>query len=431
MDTQSVIQLLTILFLLLLSAFFSSAETALTSANKVKIGGLAKENNRRAILLEKILQNYGKMLSTILIGNNIVNITASALVTTLTIRIWGDVAIGIATGILTIVILLFGEIIPKHLASFYADRVALAYSPVIYALITLLTPVIYLVNSLSHGIMFLLRIDTSKKVSAMTEHELKTYVDVSHEDGIIETEEREMIYNVFDFRDALAKDIMIPRINMTTVCADATYQELLAVFKDSMYTRIPVYENDTDHIIGIVNVKDLLLVESKDEFQIKNILRDAYYTYEFKKSADLLLEMRELAANVTLVLNEYGATVGMITLEDLLEEIVGEIRDEYDEDEKEFIQAISEREYLVEGGMKLSDLNDALDLELLSDDYDSIGGIIIELLDSLPEDGASVTTENGTLLKVEGINQNRIEKVRIILPEPFTFNNEQNSSSEQ
>lgn len=263
-----------------------------------------------------------------------------------------------------------------------------------------------------------MRIDPSQKPSTMTESELKTYVDVSHEDGVIETEEREMIYNVFDFSDALAKDIMIPRINMTTVSVDASYDMVLSVFRESMYTRLPVYQEEKDNIIGLINIKDFILNADPENFSVGQILRDAHYTYEFKKSADLMLEMREKTTNVAFVLNEYGATVGMITLEDLLEEIVGEIRDEYDEDEEEFIQEVGERCYLVEGSMKLDDINDALDTELNSEDYDSIGGIIIEYLDRLPEDNEEVTLENGITLKVQGIDQNRICKVLMTLPEP-------------
>lgn len=282
----------------------------------------------------------------------------------------------------------------------------------------LLTPLIYIVDRLSVGIMILLHVDPNKKKDQITESELKTYVDVSHEDGVIESEEREMIYNVFDFSDAVAKDIMIPRIDMSTINVEAGYEELLGVFKEYMYTRIPVYQDDNDNIIGLVNIKDFILVEDRENFKITDILRDAYYTYEFKKTADLMIEMREKRFNVAFVLNEYGSCVGMITLEDLLEEIVGEIRDEYDADEDELIQEIGERQYLVEGGMKLDDINDALGTELESEDYDSIGGIIIEILDRMPVPGDEVTTEAGIMLRAENVQQNRITKVLMTLPEP-------------
>ena len=416
MDTPGVIQLVFLFIMILLSAFFSSAETALSTVNRVRMRSLEEEGNKRAARVNKILENYSKMLSSILIGNNIVNLSASALATTLAMRV--NLAVGIATGILTFVILLFGEITPKTWAMVYSEKIALAYSGIIYRLMQLLTPVIFAVDKLAGGILRLLRIDPKKRMNTMTESELRTYVDVSHEDGVIESEEREMIYNVFDFSDALAKDIMIPRINMVTVSLDASYDKVMSVFREHMYTRLPVYQDDKDNIIGLINIKDFILTEDRESFQVQNILRDAHYTYEYKKVADLLYEMRETTKSVTFVLSEYGATVGMITLEDLLEEIVGEIRDEYDADEEEFIQEVAERTYLVEGSMKLDDINDELGTTLDSEDYDSIGGIIIECLDRLPEDEEEVTLENGIRLKVQGISQNRIEKVLMTLPEP-------------
>ncbi len=429
MDSSAVIQFVILLLLLMLSAFFSSAETALSTVNRVRMRALEEEGNRRAARVNRILDHYGKMISTILIGNNIVNITASSLATTLALRI--NLMVGIATGILTIVVLLFGEIVPKTWANLNNEKIALAYSGIIYGLMQILTPVIFLVDKLSNGILRLLHIDPNKKPSAMTETELKTYVDVSHEDGVIESEEKEMIYNVFDFSDAVAKDIMIPRINMVTVNVEASYQDVLQIFRESMYTRLPVHQDDKDNIIGLINIKDFILSANQDDFSVRSILREAHYTYEYKKSADLLLEMREITMNVAFVLNEYGATVGMITLEDLLEEIVGEIRDEYDADEAEYIQAMDEGTYLVEGSMKLDDINDVLGTTLDSEDYDSIGGIIIEYLDRLPEDGEEVELDCGIRLKVQGIDQNRICKVVMTLPEETSQENSKASCEKE
>ncbi|MBD5530302.1 MAG: HlyC/CorC family transporter [Lachnospiraceae bacterium] len=429
MDSSAVIQFVILLLLLVLSAFFSSAETALSTVNRVRMRALEEEGNRRAARVNRILDHYGKMISTILIGNNIVNITASSLTTTLALRI--NLMVGIATGILTIVVLLFGEIVPKTWANLNNEKIVLAYSGIIYGLMQILTPVIFLVDKLSNGILRLLHIDPNKKPSAMTETELKTYVDVSHEDGVIESEEKEMIYNVFDFSDAVAKDIMIPRINMVTVNVEASYQDVLQIFRESMYTRLPVHQDDKDNIIGLINIKDFILSANQDDFSVRSILREAHYTYEYKKSADLLLEMREITMNVAFVLNEYGATVGMITLEDLLEEIVGEIRDEYDADEAEYIQALDESTYLVEGSMKLDDINDVLGTTLDSEDYDSIGGIIIEYLDRLPEDGEEVELNCGIRLKVQGIDQNRICKVVLTLPEETSQENSEDSREKE
>ncbi len=414
MDTDGVIQLFSVLVLVFLSAFFSSAETSLTTANRVRLKALADEGNRRAQTALYVLERYGKMLSAILIGNNIVNLYASSLVTTLALRI--SIPVGIATGILTVVILLFGEIVPKNMAMVYSEKMALFYAGIIAGLMKLMTPVIFLVDKLAGGIMRILHIDANQR-TAMTETELRTYVEVSHEDGVIESEEREIIYNVFDFSDAVAKDIMIPRIDMATISLEADYDEIMELFRECMYTRIPVYQEDKDNIIGMINIKDFILVPDRESFGIKDIMREAYYTYEYKKTADLLIEMREKRVNVSFVLNEYGATVGMITLEDLLEEIVGEIRDEYDEDEEELMQKVGERSYLVEGGMKLSDINDELGTVLESEDYDSIGGLMIENLDRLPEDEETITTDQGITLQVKGINQNRIAKVLMTLPE--------------
>lgn len=425
MDSSAVIQFVILLLLLVLSAFFSSAETALSMVNRVRMRALEEEGDKRAARVNRILDRYGKMISTILIGNNIANIMMSSLATTLALRI--NLMVGIATGTLTIVILLFGEIVPKTWANSNNEKIALAYSGIIYGLMQILTPVIFLVDKLSNGILRLLHIDPNKKPSAMTETELKTYVDVSHEDGVIESEEKEMIYNVFDFSDAVAKDIMIPRINMVTVNVEASYHDVLEIFRESMYTRLPVHQDDKDNIIGLINIKDFILNANQDDFSVRSILREAHYTYEYKKSADLLLEMREITMNVAFVLNEYGATVGMITLEDLLEEIVGEIRDEYDADEAEYIQAMDEGTYLVEGSMKLDDINDVLGTTLDSEDYDSIGGIIIEYLDRLPEDGEEVELDCGIRLKVQGIDQNRICKVVLTLPEETSQENSEDS----
>ena len=416
MDTTGVIQIVTLVILVFLSGFFSSAETAYSTVNRVRIRTLAQENHKGALRVLGILDQYGKMLSAILIGNNIVNLSASSVATTFAIKIWGSYIVGIVTGILTFVILIFGEIIPKTWAMQRSEKITLMYSGTIRLWMTILTPVIFIIDKLSNWILRFLHISSDGNNFSITEKELKTYVDVSHEGGVIESEERELIYNVFDFGDTVAKDIMIPRIQMTTIPLDATYQELLSTFQDSMFTRIPVYDDDPDHIIGVVNIKDFILVKDKEKFQLKKILREAYYTYEYKSVSDLLMEIREKSLSIAFVLSEYGATVGMITMEDMIEELVGEIRDEYDADEEELIQEIDEGQYLVEGQMKLDDINDALDIELDSEDYDSIGGLIIEKLDRLPQDKEAIVLDNGITLQADGVQDNRIVKVLITLP---------------
>ena len=416
LDTASIIQAVILILLLLLSAFFSSAETSLTTINPIKVRTLIENGNKRAMTLQKVTEQHGKMLSAILIGNNIVNISASSLATTMAIDIWGNFAVGIATGILTILVLLFGEIMPKNIAMIKSEPLALFYAPIIYGLMWILTPVIFIIDTIAGFFLKLVHINPGQK-NLMTENELRTYVDVSHEDGVIESEEKDMIINVFDFSDSVAKDIMIPRIDMLTIEENAGYHELMALFRECMYTRIPVYKEDRDNIIGLVNIKDFILVNDKDTFKVSDIIRDAYYTYEFKKTADLLMEMKKTTNNVAFVLSEYGACVGMITLEDLLEEIVGEIRDEYDEDEDEYIKKVSKDCYLIDGNRKLDDINDALGTKLESEDYDSIAGLVLQILDRMPTAGEEVQTPDGIRIKVESINQNRITKVLLRLPQ--------------
>ena len=418
MDSGIIFQAIAIVILIALSSFFSSAETAMTTVNKIRIQSLSEQGDKRAIILEKVISDAPKMLSAVLIGNNIVNMSVSSLMTTLTIKVLGNAYVGIATGILTLLILIFGEITPKNMATIHAEKLSLAYARIIYGLMFILTPVVFIVNKITAGVLILFHVDPNAKTNAMTEHELRTLVNVGEKDGIIENEEKQMIYNVFDFGDSTAKDVMIPRIDMTFVDINCTYDELMAIFSEDMHTRFPVYEDNTDNVIGIINMKDLLIYPKEKPFAIRNILREPYFTYEYKATADLMIEMRKASVNLAIVLDEYGATAGLVTLEDLLEEIVGEIRDEYDENEVEDIKEIQPgREYAVQGSAKLDDINDTLHIHLESKDYDSIGGYIIEQLDCLPKDGQSVTLESGIRLVVDRIDKNRIELVHIWLPE--------------
>lgn len=416
MDTEGVIQLVILFVLLILSAFYSGAETALTTVSEIKLNTLAEAGDKKAIRVLKLLEKKSKMLSAILIMNNIVNLSASALVTTLTARIWpGYVAV--ATGILTLVILVFGEINPKTIATIHNEGLSLHFGGIIMATMKLLTPVIFIVDKLSMLFLKILRVDPEQAKSVLTENEIRTILDASHEEGVIETGEREMIDNVFDFGDSLAKDVMIPRIEMTCVNVDANYWELKEQFEVHKYTRIPVYEESTDNIVGIINMKDVLFYEDVNNFNIRNLMREANFTVEYKKTSELMVEMRQNHISMTLVLDEYGDTVGLVTLEDLLEEIVGEIRDEFDEDEENLIQEVGERQYLVDGSLKIDDINDALGTDLNSENYDSIGGIIIEKLERVPEVGDRVELDDGTVLTTVHMDKNHIEQIRMELPE--------------
>lgn len=423
-------QLITVIILLCLSAFFSSSETALTTVNQIRMRTLADNGDKRAARVLRVTGNPGKMLSAILIGNNIVNLSASSISTSLAIHLFGNTGAGIATGILTFLILIFGEVTPKTMATIKADSMSLTAAAPIGFLMKILTPVIFIINKLSLGLMFLLHVNIKDAQKKMTEEELRTIVDVSQENGVIEHEERDMIHNLFDFGDAEAKEIMVPRIDMTFVQADATYQEVLDIFRQDMFTRLPVYEDSTDNVIGIINMKDFLLQNDTPEFSVRNLLREPYFTYEHKNTADLFLEMRKSSISLAIVLDEYGVTAGLITLEDLLEEIVGEIRDEYDADEEDDITRISDREFYVLGSANLNDVSEALSLHFTSDDYDTIGGYCLGLLDHLPEKNEIILTDNNILLRIDRMEKNRIERIYIRLQEPLEETSSEQKSEE-
>ena len=429
MDPTGAIQILSLLILLLLSGYFSSAETAYTAANELGLKEEAENGKKQAVIALKLLDNKSKLLSAILIFNNIVNLSASALTTTIAMKYLGSAYIALATGILTFILLIVGEITPKTLATVKSETIALRYASVLYFVVKLLTPVIFIIDKLSRAFLKLFNVDPDAAREAMTEYELRSIVAASHEDGVIETEERQMIDNVVDFGDSCAKDVMIPRVEMCSLSVDATFDELKEVFFDKKYTRIPVFEETPDNIVGVLNMKDLLFYQNYDGFNIREIMREPNFTFEYKKTSDLLMEMRENTIPMIFVLDEYGATVGLVTLEDLLEEIVGEIRDEYDEDEADLIKEIGENEYLLDGTLKLDDINNALGTTLSSEEYDSIGGLIIEKLDHIPEVNESVELkEEHIRLTVNQMDKTHIESVIMqILP----YSSEEDSESEE
>lgn len=415
MDPSDAAQPIILFVLLLLSAFFSSSETALTTVNKLRIRTLADDDVRGAKTVIKLIEDPGRMLTAILIGNNIVNISASSIATVMATNFFDSKWVGLVIGILTFLILVFGEITPKSMATINAEKLSLRVAGPIYFVSKLLTPIIFIMNKICNGILLLFRMDPSAKSAAITENEFRTILDFSQEEGVIESEERRMITNVVDFGDSLAKDVMVPRIDMAFANADFTYEELVQAFSEEKYTRMPVYSESRDNVIGIVNLKDVFFYNGDTKnFNILDIMREPYFTYEYKKTSELLIEMRRNSIPLAIVLDEYGATAGLITIEDLLEEIVGEIRDEYDDDEEDSIQAVSENEFIVDGNTKLDEINEGLGLNIESDDYDSIAGHIIYLLDHLPEEGETVTDKN-VVFTVTAVDKNRIDKIHILL----------------
>lgn len=425
MDSSDASQIIILLILLLLSAFFSSAETCLTTVNKVRMQSMAEDHVKNASTVLKLIEKPTQLLSGILIGNNIVNLTASSLTTSYAIRIAqrnglpisASVFTGVATGVLTVLILIFGEIVPKSLATVNAEKLALLYAKPVYALTQILRPVSFLMNQISFGLLKLLRVDVSPR-PVITENELLTMVNVSHEEGVIESEEREMITNVVDFGDSLAKDVMVPKMDVEFANVDFTYQELMECYSKKKFTRMPVYKESRDNILGIINLKDIFFYEgSHEDFKISEVMREPYFTYEYKKISELFFEMKKESIPMAIVLDEYGATAGLLTIEDLIEEIVGEIRDEYDGYEEDEITRLDDENYILLGVAKLDDINEQLGIDIESEDYDSIAGHVINLLDHFPKTGERVSDKYAEYL-VLSAEKNRIDKVKLhLLPQ--------------
>ena len=413
--STTIIKFIILIILLAMSAFFSSAETAFISADKFAIRQLIQEGKKRAKLVSKILEDKDSMISAILIGNNIVNISASSLTTTLVYETYGNEFVSLATGILTMVVLLCGEIIPKTLAGKYAEKISMTYAPILYTMVKIMTPIIWVVNLVSAFFMKLFGIETKATDTRVTEDVLKTMLDMSLEDDEIEPEEHEIINNVLEANEFCAKDIMVPRSNVVGITDQYTYEEVISVFKDEKYSRLVVLNEDRDIVLGILHMKDVVFIEP-EEFDMRKLLRHPYFTCETKKTQDILTELRRTSNSMAVVLDEYGGLAGILTIEDIVEEYVGQIRDEYDEDELKQIKKIDDRTYEVEGALNLSDLNDALGIELESENYNSVGGFIIEKLDEFPQAGDKIDTD-GVHFEVIDVEDNRIEKVLVKIKE--------------
>lgn len=414
MDPSYTWQIVALIILIAMSSFFSMSETALMAVSKIRLRHMVEEEVPGAKLVEKLLEDPNKLLGAILIGNNIVNIGASSLATILATNIFGNSGVGIATGVMTVLILIFGEITPKSIAKQKSDTVALKVARTIKFTVFIFKPFINIFTAISSLFIRMLGCDPNATEPFITEEELKTMVDVSEEEGVLENVEKEMIFNVFEFADQQVKDIMVQRVDIVSVDEDATYDEVMEVIKSEQFSRIPVYNQTIDNIIGILNVKDLAMVENpRENFDIKKYIREPYYTFEFKKIVELFKEMKKTRNHIAVVLDEYGGTVGIVTIEDLVEEIVGEIEDEYDED-KSSVQVVSDNEYLFDGSVRLHDISDIIGVNIDSEEFDSVGGLMIGELGRMPEQNEEVTIDNIRLI-AEEIEKNRILKVRMFI----------------
>ena len=342
-------QIICLIILLLCSAFFSASETALMTLSKIRLRNMVESKIKGANIINKLLQNPSKLLGGILVGNNIANIGASALATSLAITYFKDSGVAIATFTMTILVLIFAEITPKSLAAQNSEKIALKIAKPLSLITFILNPLITVLIYITNTIIKMLGGEVNKSRPFITEEELKTMVSVSHEEGMLEGEEKQMIYNVFDFRDSQAKDVMTPRTDMIVANSNSTYAELINVFRKEQFSRLPIYEDTVDNVIGVLYIKDLIFFEDgKEEFKIEKHMRTPYFTYEFKSTADLFADMRLKRIPISIILDEYGGTAGLVTFEDLVEEIVGDIDDEYDDDIDK-IQVIKEDEFIVAG----------------------------------------------------------------------------------
>ena len=403
----------------MLSAFFSSAETSFMAVSKIRIKTLAEEeNSRRAQLVQKLLDNNEQLLSTILVGNNLVNIAASSLTTSFVISIFGNEGIGVAlaTGFVTLMILIFGEITPKTLASNNAEKFVLAFAPIISFFRIVFMPIVFILNVFTH-IMMKAFGDLSSTGPTVTQEDLKTIVNVSHEEGVLEDDERKMLHNIFAFGETEIKEIMTPRIHVEDVKDDISYDELIDFLKNCQFSRIPVYRNeDSDDIVGVLNIKDLLLADvDQEQFDIKNYMREPYFVYEFNQISDVFESMRKDHVTLAVVLDEYGVMSGIVSLEDIVEEIVGEIDDEYDQEDDDVV-ALADNQFLLDGSLDIDEVNEECGTSFESEEFESIGGLVLGAVGGVPEINQKVVIDNG-LFVIEKIEKNRIETLRLTVME--------------
>jgi len=412
---QDIIELLLFVICVILSAFFSSSEVALISITRAKARTLTNEGKPGATAVAALKESPEHLLITILIGNTVANIAAAAIATATAIRIFGSLGVGIATGFVTIVLLVFGEIGPKIYAARASDSYALTVAPIILFLSRIFTPVIWVVERVSPTF----GIGKENAEPAVTEEEIKEWIDVGKEDGTIEQGEQDMLYSVLEFGDTPAREIMTPRVNAVLMEDTTTIDEAIRIFNDTGFSRIPVYHEQIDNVTGVLNVKDVFsaMVSQRKGLSIKEIMYDPTFVPETKKIDDLLKELQVHRVQIAIVIDEYSSFVGIVTVEDILEELVGDIMDEYDTEEPD-IQQISLGVYVVDAQMWVEDINENIAIDLPTDEsYETVGGLLIDRLGHIPQHpGEKVEIDGGRVtLVVVQMHGRRIVKVKCII----------------
>ncbi len=421
MDTDSSM-VIVLVVLLALSAIFSSAETAFLSTNKIRLRNLQEDGEKKAGLVLDLLENQNRLISTLLVGNNIVNISSSALATKMATDYFGDAGVGIATGIMTLLVLVFGEVVPKNLAAAHAEGWAMFVAPFIKLVSVILTPLVFLLTKLSDTVVRFSK-KNEEEDPTITEDEFKILVNVGQEEGVFDESETEMINSIMEFDETYVKAIMVPRIDIVAVDVDDSINDALRLIIDGGHSRIPAYEESIDNIVGILYAKDIFehLNANFDELKVKELIRDAYYIPETKKVSDLLNELRLKKVHMAIILDEYGGTNGLVTIEDLIEEIIGDIQDEYDVEE-DLIVMHSDNQLVADARAPIGDVEEAFDMELdeeiLEDsEADTIGGLAFEHLGGIPEVNDEITVGR-FLIRIVNVSGRRITKVEVTLLPP-------------
>ncbi len=427
MTGQQWVEAVAIVVCFVLAGLASGTETALTSVGRLRVRYLAEEGGRAARILQRLQRDPNRFLSTVLLVNTVALIVASSSTTLLADELftqWGVPGQGrlwlalLVSLLLSILLLLLAEVTPKTLAIRYAERVALAAAGPVDRMATFLGPILWAVTIVSRAMTG----GRAAKAPYLSEQELITLLHVSEEQGVIEEEERDMIHGIIEIGDKSVREVMVPRTDMVAVEKSSSLQDIVRVFKQHRHTRLPVFKGDIDHIVGLIHVKDLLLfytLSKTPEFNIDKILRPILFAPETKKVDELLHEMRSKKVHMMIVVDEYGGTAGLVSLEDVLEEIVGEIRDEYDQAEEEQLTLISPTEALVDARFPMDELNSRLGLGISeSGEYDSVGGYVVASLGTIPAPGAQF--QGGRVKwKVEQARGNRVEQVRLVASEPW------------
>jgi CBS domain containing-hemolysin-like protein len=411
---ENALEIFLFILCVLLSAFFSSSEVALVSMTRAKVRTLDNENRVGSHAIVALKDSPEHLLTTILIGNTVVNIAAAALATAIAIQQFGDVGVGIATGFVTIILLIFGEIGPKIYASRASDSFALTVAPVILFLSKVFTPAIWIVERVSPTF----GIGKDNAEPAVTEDEIKEWIDVGKEDGTIEQDEQDMLYSVLEFGDTTAREIMTPRVNVILIEDTISFEDAIRLFNETGFSRIPVYHDQIDNITGILNVKDVFsaMVSHRKDSTIREIMYDPMFVPETKKIDDLLKELRVHRVQMAIVIDEYSSFVGIVTVEDILEELVGDILDEFDKEEPG-VQELAPGVHVVDAQTWVEEINESMDLGLPTDEsYETIGGLVIDRLGHLPQHpGEKVDIDHGRItLVVMQMHGRRIVKVKVV-----------------